>query len=78
MTEAIIEVTAELVPELVASVGALFAEDAGQHDPQMDNDWPRLHGAAFRVTAYAANETAIAFYRSHGFAPFELVLRRTV
>jgi hypothetical protein len=29
------------------------------------------------VTAYAANEAAIDFYRSHGFRPFELTLRRT-
>lgn len=29
-----------------------------------------------KVTAYAENEAAIAFYRSHGFAPFELTLRR--
>ncbi len=147
----IVHATEELIPELVASVGALFAEDGGRHDPSMDADWPARDGAAyyrelldtglcllaraddqpaghlagrlrtseirpgtrvavlesmrvaeqcrrtglgsdlvaeftewatrngateFRVTAFAANEAAIAFYRSHGFAPFELTLRR--
>jgi GNAT superfamily N-acetyltransferase len=153
MATTIVEATEELIPELVTSVGALFAEDGGRHDPRMDADWPRRHGAAyyrdvigdsaglcllaradgtpaghlvgrlrtseirpgariavlesmrvgeqfrrtgagsalvteftawaerneateFRVTAFAANETAIAFYRSHGFTPFELTLRR--
>ncbi len=28
------------------------------------------------LTAYAANEAAVAFYRRHGFAPFELTLRQ--
>lgn len=149
----IVHATEELIPELVASVGALFAEDGGRHDPRMDPDWPRRDGPAyyrqlldddaglcllaraddqpaghlvgrlrsseirpgariavlesmrvaekcrrtgvgsalvaeftdwairnnateFRVTAFAANEAAIAFYRSHGFTPFELTLRR--
>lgn len=153
MAETIARVTTELIPELVASVGALFAEDGGRHDPRMDTGWPARHGAdyyrgligsetaicllaraddataghlvgrlgsnelhpgakvavlesmrvdgscrrsgvgsalvaeffewaarncatEFKVTAFAANETAIAFYRSHGFAPFELTLRR--
>jgi GNAT superfamily N-acetyltransferase len=153
MAEKIICATEELIPELVASVGALFAEDGGRHDPGMDTDWPRRDGAAyyrdliddqaglgllarldgttaghlvgrlrtsdirpgariavlesmrvderfrragvgsalvaeftkwadqngateFRVTAFAANDRAIAFYRSHGFEPFELTLRR--
>jgi ribosomal protein S18 acetylase RimI-like enzyme len=151
MATTIVEATEELIPELVASVGALFTEDGGQHDPWMDTDWPREHGAEyyrnllttslcllsrvdgapaghlvgrlgtselrpgaktavlesmrvgeefrrtgagsalvaeftawaerngateFRVTAFVDNEAAIAFYRSHGFAPFELTLRR--
>lgn len=29
-----------------------------------------------KVSAYAANEAAVAFYRGHGFTPFELTLRR--
>ena len=153
MAETIVRATEELIPELVASVGALFAEDGGRHDPRMDTDWPRRDGAAyyrdlldddatllllarvdgetaghlvgrlraselrpgvrtavlesmrvgekcrrtgvgsalvaeftawaensnateFKVTAFAANEKAIAFYRSHGFTPYELTLRR--
>lgn len=152
MAETIVHVTPELIPELVASSGALFTEDGGQHDPWMDTDWPRREGAAyyqdlltddnlfllarsdgttaghligrlttnalrpdartavlqslrvaeehrrtglgsalvaeftkwaaekeaneFKVTAFAANERAIAFYRKHGFVPFELTLRR--
>jgi len=151
MATTIVEATEELIPELVASVGALFAEDGARRDPRMDSDWPRKHGAGyyrglltsalcllarvdgapaghlvgrlgtselrpgaktavlesmrvgeefrragagsalvaefiawaerngateFRVTAFVDNEAAIAFYRSHGFAPFELTLRR--
>jgi GNAT superfamily N-acetyltransferase len=151
MTTTIVYATEELIPELVASVGALFAEDGGRHDPRMDTEWPARHGPAyyrplldtglcllaradgttaghlvgrlatseirpgvkygvlesmrvgerfrrigigsalvaeftewanrsgateFRVTAFAANEAAIAFYRSRGFTPFELTLRR--
>jgi len=34
------------------------------------------HADQIKVTAYAANEAAVAFYRGHGFAPFELTLRR--
>ena len=153
MAETIVYVTEQLIPELVASAGALFAEDGGRHDPRMDTGWPARHGAQyyreliggdasmcllaraddttaghlvgrlatselrpgakvavlesmrvdqrfrrtgvgsslvaeftewavrnhateFKVTAFAANEAAIAFYRSHGFTPFELTLRR--
>lgn len=36
----------------------------------------RNNATEFRVTAFSANERAIAFYRSHGFEPFELTLRR--
>ncbi|WP_116201703.1 GNAT family N-acetyltransferase [Amycolatopsis circi] len=37
--------------------------------------WARESGAnQLSVTAYAANESAISFYRSRGFAPFELTL----
>ncbi|QUQ63048.1 GNAT family N-acetyltransferase [Kutzneria sp. CA-103260] len=43
----IVRATEELIPELLASVGALFAEDGGRHDPVMDADWPRRHGAVY-------------------------------
>jgi GNAT superfamily N-acetyltransferase len=152
MSTTIVEATEDTIPELVASLGALFTEDGGRHDPAMDADWPRRHGAEywrqvrdkgdlcllarvnaapaghlvgrlrgsdirpgtriavlesmqvferfrrggvgsalvtefvawaarnnateFRVTAFAANDRAIAFYRSHGFAPFESTLAR--
>lgn len=32
---------------LVASVAGLFREDAGQHDPLMNVDWPAREGAAY-------------------------------
>jgi GNAT superfamily N-acetyltransferase len=38
-------------------------------------DWARQRGAQrIRVSAYAANERAVAFYRRHGFAPQSLRL----
>jgi GNAT superfamily N-acetyltransferase len=37
----------EEVPELVKSAEALFAEDAGSHDPRMDLGWPAREGAAY-------------------------------
>ncbi|WP_372665004.1 GNAT family N-acetyltransferase [Amycolatopsis kentuckyensis] len=144
----------EDVPELVASAAALFAEDAGSRDPQMDLGWPAREGAAYYqglvqdenalcllaradgaaaghligrllpnsslrpkavraalesmrvaaerrregvgealvsafgewarerganelvVKAYAANDGALAFYRTQGFRPFEVTLTR--
>jgi ribosomal protein S18 acetylase RimI-like enzyme len=37
--------------------------------------WSREQGAErFQVTAYAANESAIRFYRRHGFAPLSVEL----
>lgn len=37
--------------------------------------WSRERGAErFHVSAYAANETAIRFYRRHGFAPLSVEL----
>jgi len=37
--------------------------------------WAQHHHANYhRVTAYTANEPALAFYRAHGFAPFESTL----
>ncbi|MFI9383672.1 GNAT family N-acetyltransferase [Kutzneria sp. NPDC052558] len=149
----IVAVTEDLIPALVTSVAALFAEDGGRHDPWMDTGWPDRAGAAyyrgrldgqlcllarehgrtvghlvgrlgsselrpgatvavlesmrvdesvrrdgvgsalvgeftawasrarateFRVTAFAANEGAIGFYRSRGFEPFEVTLRKGV
>lgn len=40
------ECRSEDVPELVASAGALFAEDGGRHDPFMDTGWPAREGTA--------------------------------
>jgi len=38
-------------------------------------DWSRERGAKrFQVSAYAANESAIRFYRRHGFAPLSVEL----
>jgi GNAT superfamily N-acetyltransferase len=38
-------------------------------------DWSRGRGAGrFHVSAYAANESAIRFYRRHGFAPLSVEL----
>ncbi|VVJ19025.1 Uncharacterised protein [Amycolatopsis camponoti] len=40
-------------------------------------DWAREKGAnEITVTAYAANEGALAFYRAQGFRPFEVRLAR--
>jgi GNAT superfamily N-acetyltransferase len=36
----------------------------------------RKHANRLKVTAFAANDAAIAFYRRHGFEPFELTLSR--
>jgi ribosomal protein S18 acetylase RimI-like enzyme len=37
--------------------------------------WSREQGAGrFHVSAYAANESAIRFYRRHGFAPLSVQL----
>jgi hypothetical protein len=30
------------------------------------------------VTAYSANSVAIGFYRTHGFAPFDMTLQRAL
>jgi GNAT superfamily N-acetyltransferase len=38
------EAVPEDIPDLVASSGALFAEDAGSRDPTMNLEWPRQHG----------------------------------
>jgi len=43
----VVSVTEELIPELVASVGALFAEDGGRHDPRMDIGLPTRDGTAY-------------------------------
>ena len=41
--------------------------------------WAReRHAAELRVTAYAANLAAIAFYRSLGFSPHQLTLQQTL
>ncbi|MFB9907051.1 GNAT family N-acetyltransferase [Allokutzneria oryzae] len=40
-------------------------------------EWAGGHSAnEFSVTAYASNEAALALYRKHGFAPFEVTLTR--
>jgi GNAT superfamily N-acetyltransferase len=38
------------VDELVASVAELFQEDAGQHDPFTDLEWPSRYGARYYGT----------------------------
>ena len=158
MSTVILPATPDCVPQVVASVAALFSEDGGQRDQHMDIQWPERDGTAYyiaaaknpkylclvaregagrrspaighligritghnelrpeavqatlesmrvdpahrqqgvgallvahflqwadteraneaSVTAYAANETAIRFYRRCGFAPFELTLHR--
>jgi hypothetical protein len=39
--------TQDDIDALVTSVAGLFAEDAGQHDPMMNLDWPAREGAAY-------------------------------
>jgi GNAT superfamily N-acetyltransferase len=39
--------TQDDIDGLLASVAGLFAEDAGQHDPMMNLDWPAREGAAY-------------------------------
>jgi ribosomal protein S18 acetylase RimI-like enzyme len=42
-------------------------------------DWARQrHAAQLRVTAYASNHDAIAFYRSLGFTPHQVTLQQTL
>lgn len=160
MNTVILRTAPDCVPQVVASVAALFSEDGGQRDHHMDIQWPERDGTAYyiaaaknpkylcliaredasrrspaighligrltghnelrpdvvqatlesmrvdpthrrqgvgtllvthflqwadaqganevSVTAYAANNTAIRFYRRCGFAPFELTLHRTL
>jgi GNAT superfamily N-acetyltransferase len=41
--------------------------------------WARAHGAdELSVTAYAANERAVAFYARHGFTPRSILLTRPI
>lgn len=42
--------TQDDIDALVASVTALFREDAGQHDPAIDTEWPVREGAAYYAT----------------------------
>ncbi|WP_328616082.1 GNAT family N-acetyltransferase [Amycolatopsis sp. NBC_00355] len=41
--------TPEEVPQLVASVAGLFAEDGGVRDPFMDTGWPAREGTAYYI-----------------------------
>jgi hypothetical protein len=35
------------IDELVASVGGLFQEDGGRHDPFLDTGWPPREGTQY-------------------------------
>jgi GNAT superfamily N-acetyltransferase len=41
--------TVEEVPQFVASVAGLFAEDGGVRDPFMDTGWPAREGEAYYI-----------------------------
>jgi GNAT superfamily N-acetyltransferase len=69
--------TTDDLPDIVASVDALFATDAGAHNAAATNlrwataflAWAVDKGAQrATVTAYAANDGARRFYARHGFA----------
>jgi GNAT superfamily N-acetyltransferase len=54
-----------------AGVGSLLVESF--------LDWARERGAReASVTAFAANDTALAFYARHGFRPASVISRRTL
>jgi GNAT superfamily N-acetyltransferase len=55
----------EDVPELVKSAEALFAEDAGSHDPRMDLGWPAREGAAY-YQGLVADEDALCLLARSG------------
>jgi GNAT superfamily N-acetyltransferase len=68
-------------PVRVAELENVFVEPAergrgvGARLVAVFTEWAAGHGARrMTVTAYAANERAIAFYRRHGFAPKSLSL----
>jgi GNAT superfamily N-acetyltransferase len=68
-------------PVKVADLESVFVEPAergrgvGSGLVATFADWAVRHGARrMTVTAYAANERAIAFYRRHGFVPRSLSL----
>ena len=63
MATTIVEATEDLIPELVASVGALFAEDGARNDPRMDADWPRRDGAEYYRQVRDAGDARNGRYR---------------
>jgi GNAT superfamily N-acetyltransferase len=65
----------EEVPELVASAAALFAEDAGTHDPRMDLGWPAREGAAYYKDLVAAENALCLLARSGGTVAGHLIGR---
>jgi GNAT superfamily N-acetyltransferase len=48
---------------VVASVAGLFREDAGQHDPTVNTDWPALEGADYYRDLIGADDCLIALAR---------------
>jgi GNAT superfamily N-acetyltransferase len=62
-----VSVTQE-VPELVASAAALFAEDAGTHDPLMDLGWPDREGAAYYQDLVEDHDALCLLARADGGA----------
>ncbi|WP_284749688.1 GNAT family N-acetyltransferase [Amycolatopsis sp. RTGN1] len=69
-----VDVTEE-VPELVKSAEALFAEDAGTHDPRMDLGWPAREGAPY-YQDLVENENALCLLaRSDGAVAGHLIGR---
>jgi GNAT superfamily N-acetyltransferase len=51
--DAIISVAApDSLPQLIASVAALFAEDGGRRDRHMDTEWPTREGTNYYTTLF--------------------------
>ncbi|MEV6627386.1 GNAT family N-acetyltransferase [Amycolatopsis sp. NPDC051106] len=65
----------EEVPELVKSAEALFAEDAGSHDPRMDLGWPAREGAAYYQGLVADEDALCLLARSDGEVAGHLIGR---
>lgn len=59
--------------QLVASVAALFREDAGQHDPYVDVDWPVLEGTAHYTKLLDDPACLLALAHADGRAAGHLV-----
>ncbi|SEF21782.1 Acetyltransferase (GNAT) family protein [Amycolatopsis pretoriensis] len=65
----------EDVPALVASAAALFAEDAGSHDPRMDLGWPDREGAPYYQDLVADDEALCLLAHADGVAAGHLIGR---